>query len=155
MKCPKCGADNDKVIDTRPSDEGRAIRRRRVCIECEYRYSTTERAEVLGMKVIKKDGTRQDFSREKLMAGLASACSKRPVSSEQMNSIATEITDMVNNNFKREISSTAIGEHIMERLRKLDKVAYVRFASVYKDFTDPKLFAEEVDKISSKDESAE
>ncbi len=95
MKCPKCGADNDKVIDTRPSDEGRAIRRRRVCIECEYRYSTTERAEVLGMKVIKKDGTRQDFSREKLMAGLASACSKRPVSNANLEKIVDEVENVL------------------------------------------------------------
>lgn len=105
--------------------------------------------------VVKKNGLKETYNESKILRSLAVACSKRPVSSEQMNSIATEITDMVNNNFKREITSTAIGEHIMKRLRELDKVAYVRFASVYKDFTDPKLFAEEVDRISSKDGSAE
>ena len=105
--------------------------------------------------VVKKNGVKETYNESKILRSLAVACSKRPVSSEQMNSIAAEITDMVNNNFKREITSTAIGEHIMKRLRELDKVAYVRFASVYKDFTDPKFFTEEVDKISSKEETAE
>ena len=149
MKCPKCGADNDKVIDTRPSDEGRAIRRRRVCIECEYRYSTTERAEVLGMKVVKQDGTRQDFSREKLMAGLASACSKRPVSNANLEKIVDEVENCLNDQRNHEISTNAIGEIVMERLKKLDKVAYVRFASVYRDFTDIKSFTDEVEHLST------
>ncbi|MBP5181262.1 MAG: transcriptional repressor NrdR [Clostridiales bacterium] len=147
MKCPKCGADNDKVIDTRPSDEGRAIRRRRVCLECEYRYSTIERTEVLGMKVVKKDGTRQDFSREKLMAGLASACSKRPVSNGNLEKIVDEVEGALSECRNGEISTNKIGEIVMERLKKLDKVAYVRFASVYRDFTDIESFTREVENI--------
>ena len=155
MICPVCGENDDKVLDSRASSEGYEIRRRRECLKCGYRFSTIERIEGLVPMVVKKNGLKETYNESKILRSLAVACSKRPVSSEQMNNIATEITDMVNNNFKREISSTAIGEHIMKRLRELDKVAYVRFASVYKDFTDPKLFAEEVDKISSKDESAE
>ena len=147
MKCPKCGKDNDKVIDPRPSDEGRAIRRRRVCLECEYRYSTIERAEVLGMKVIKKDGSRQDFSREKLMAGLASACSKRPVSNGNLEKIVDEVEGALSEQRNGEISTNRIGEIVMERLKKLDKVAYVRFASVYRDFTDIESFTREVENI--------
>lgn len=147
MKCPKCGAENDKVIDTRPSDEGRAIRRRRVCLECEYRYSTVERAEVLGMKVVKKDGTRQDFSREKLMAGLGSACSKRPVSNANLEKIVDEVENTLTEQRNGEISTNKIGEIVMERLKKLDKVAYVRFASVYRDFTDVQSFTREVENI--------
>ena len=147
MKCPKCGADNDKVIDTRPSDEGRAIRRRRVCIECEYRYSTTERAEVLGMKVVKKDGTRQDFSREKLMAGLASACSKRPVSNANLEKIVDEVETSIFSYEDKEIPSSIIGELIMSKLKDLDAVAYVRFASVYREFKDVNTFMDELKRM--------
>ena len=150
MKCPRCGADNDKVIDTRPSDEGRAIRRRRVCIECEYRYSTTERAEVLGMKVIKKDGTRQDFSREKLMAGLASACSKRPVSNANLEKIVDEVETEVFKFEDKEIPSSAIGELVMSKLKDIDAVAYVRFASVYREFKDVNTFMDELKKALDK-----
>ncbi len=147
MICPKCGKDNDKVIDTRPSDEGRAIRRRRVCLECEYRYSTVERAETLGAKVIKKDGTRQDFSREKLLTGLASACSKRPISNEALVKIVDEAENMLNEQRNGELSTQKIGQLVMNRLRKLDKVAYVRFASVYMDFEDISSFTKEVENI--------
>ncbi|MCQ2515764.1 MAG: transcriptional regulator NrdR [Saccharofermentans sp.] len=147
MICPKCGKDNDKVIDTRPSDEGRAIRRRRVCLECEYRYSTVERAETLGAKVIKKDGTRQDFSREKLLTGLASACSKRPISNEVLVKIVDEAENMLNEQRNGELSTQKIGQLVMNRLRKLDKVAYVRFASVYMDFEDISSFTKEVENI--------
>jgi len=147
MLCPKCGIDNDKVIDTRPSDEGRAIRRRRVCLGCEYRYSTVERAETLGAKVIKKDGTRQDFSREKLLTGLASACSKRPISNEALVKIVDEAENMLNEQRNGELSTQKIGQLVMDRLRKLDKVAYVRFASVYMDFEDISSFTKEVENI--------
>lgn len=147
MICPKCGIDNDKVIDTRPSDEGRAIRRRRVCLQCEYRYSTVERAETLGAKVIKKDGTRQDFSREKLLTGLASACSKRPISNEVLVKIVDEAENMLNEQRNGELSTQKIGQLVMDRLRKLDKVAYVRFASVYMDFEDISSFTKEVENI--------
>ena len=147
MKCPECGADDDKVIDTRPSDEGRAIRRRRVCNSCGYRYSTIERAEVFGLKVIKKDGTRQDFSREKLMAGLSSACSKRPVSNGNLAKIIDEVENSLSEKWNGEIPSAEIGSIVMDRLKKLDKVAYVRFASVYRDFTDVESFTREVENI--------
>lgn len=147
MICPKCGIDNDKVIDTRPSDEGRAIRRRRVCLECGYRYSTVERAETLGAKVIKKDGSRQDFSREKLLTGLAVACSKRPISNEVLLKIVDEAENMLNEQRNGEITTKSIGQLVMDRLRKLDKVAYVRFASVYMDFEDISSFTKEVENI--------
>jgi len=153
MICPKCGADNDKVIDTRPSDEGRAIRRRRVCLDCEYRYSTIERAETLSAKVVKKDGTRQDFSREKLMSGLAAACSKRPVSNDALVKIVDEAENLLGEQRSGEISTSKIGQLVMDRLIKLDKVAYVRFASVYRDFTDVSSFTKEVENIDKADKN--
>ena len=149
MRCPKCGKTDDKVIDTRPNDEGRSIRRRRECIACGYRYSTLERVEGLSLKVIKKDGTRQDFSREKLMAGLASACSKRPVSNANLEKIVDEVENRLNDQRNHEISTNEIGEIVMGRLKTLDKVAYVRFASVYRDFTDIKSFTDEVEHLST------
>ena len=144
MRCPKCGSADDKVIDTRPSDEGRVIRRRRECVFCGNRFSTIERIEGLQLKVVKKDGTREDFSREKLMGGLSAACSKRPVSNDQLNAIVNEIETMLQDKYSGEMSTTAIGEHIMKSLREIDKVAYVRFASVYRDFTDVASFTKEI-----------
>jgi len=149
MRCPKCGKTDDKVIDTRPNDEGRSIRRRRECIACGYRYSTLERVEGLSFKVIKKDGTRQDFSREKLLEGLNSACSKRPVSNENLMKIVNEVESRLQEQRSGEISTTEIGELVMARLRALDKVAYVRFASVYRDFTDVSSFAKEIEEIGN------
>ena len=148
MICPKCGDPDDKVIDTRPSEEGRCIRRRRECNSCGYRYSTIERVENTGYKVVKKDGTRQDFSRDKLMEGLSSACSKRPISNEDLTKIVNEIENALQNQRNSEISSSVIGEMVMNRLRELDKVAYVRFASVYRDFTDVSSFTKEVENIN-------
>ena len=148
MICPKCGDPDDKVIDTRPSEEGRCIRRRRECNSCGYRYSTIERVENTGYKVVKKDGTRQDFSRDKLMDGLSSACSKRPISNEDLTKIVNEIENALQNQRNSEISSSVIGEMVMNRLRELDKVAYVRFASVYRDFTDVSSFTKEVENIN-------
>ncbi len=148
MKCPKCGETDDKVIDTRPNEEGRSIRRRRECVACGYRYSTIERVEGLSLKVIKKDGTRQDFSREKLLEGLSSACSKRPVSNENLIKIVNEVETKLQEQRNGEISTSEIGELVMTRLRNLDKVAYVRFASVYRDFTDVQSFAKEIEEIN-------
>ena len=148
MRCPKCGKTDDKVIDTRPNDEGRSIRRRRECIACGYRYSTLERVEGLSLKVIKKDGTRQDFSREKLLEGLNSACSKRPVSNENLIKIVNEVESKLQEQRNGEISTSEIGELVMTRLRNLDKVAYVRFASVYRDFTDVQSFTKEIEEIN-------
>ncbi len=149
MRCPRCGETDDKVIDTRPNDEGRSIRRRRECLACGYRYSTLERVEGLSLKVIKKDGTRQDFSREKLLEGLNSACSKRPVSNENLMKIVNEVETRLQEQRSGEISTTEIGELVMTRLRGLDKVAYVRFASVYRDFTDVSSFAKEIEEIGN------
>ncbi|SEV86767.1 transcriptional repressor NrdR [Ruminococcaceae bacterium KH2T8] len=148
MKCPKCGETDDKVIDTRPNEEGRSIRRRRECVACGYRYSTIERVEGLSLKVIKKDGTRQDFSREKLLEGLNSACSKRPVSNENLIKIVNEVESKLQEQRNGEISTSEIGELVMTRLRNLDKVAYVRFASVYRDFTDVQSFTKEIEEIN-------
>ena len=148
MICPACGSSNDRVLDSRASSDGFEIRRRRECTECNYRFSTIERIEGLVPKVVKKDGTKQAYNETKILNSLMVACSKRPVTEEEMQAIVSAITDEVNNNPKREISSRKIGEYIMEQLYVKDKVAYVRFASVYKDFTNPESFAEEVKKIS-------
>jgi len=148
MICPVCSANNDKVLDSRASAEGYEIRRRRECLECGNRFSTVERIEGLIPTVVKKSGSKEVYDESKLLRSLSVACSKRPVTSEQMASIAREVTELVSNNHRREITSTQIGELVMQRLKEMDKVAYVRFASVYKDFTDPELFAEEVKKIS-------
>ncbi|MBQ1895065.1 MAG: transcriptional repressor NrdR [Clostridiales bacterium] len=148
MRCPKCGQNDDKVIDTRPSEENRVIRRRRECIACGYRFSTIERIEGLQFKVIKKDGTREEFSREKLMSGLSAACSKRPISNDQLMEIVNSVESLLQEQRNGEISSNAIGELVMNRLKGLDKVAYVRFASVYRDFTDVSSFTKEVEEIN-------
>ena len=148
MRCPKCGNADDKVIDTRPSEEGRTIRRRRECLSCGNRFSTIERVEGLSLKVIKKDGTRQEFSSEKLLEGLSSACSKRPVSNEELVTIVSEIENMIQDQKNGELSTKAIGEHVMNRLKELDKVAYVKFASVYRDFTDVASFTKEIENIN-------
>ena len=151
MICPKCGEIDDKVIDTRPSDGGRSIRRRRECIGCGYRYSTIERVENMALKVVKKDGTRQEFSRDKLMEGLSSACSKRPVSNENLTKIISEVENLLGEQKNGELSTQKIGELVMNKLRELDKVAYVRFASVYRDFTDVSSFTKEVEEINRAD----
>lgn len=148
MRCPKCGNADDKVIDTRPSEEGRTIRRRRECLSCGNRFSTIERVEGLSLKVIKKDGTRQEFSSEKLLEGLSSACSKRPVSNQELVTIVGEIENMIQDQKNGELSTKVIGEHVMNRLKELDKVAYVRFASVYRDFTDVSSFTKEIENIN-------
>ncbi len=148
MRCPKCGQTDDKVIDTRPSEENRVIRRRRECNSCGCRFSTIERIEGLQLKVVKKDGTRQEFSREKLMSGLSAACSKRPISNDQLTEIVNSVESLLQDQRNGEISSQAVGELVMNRLKELDKVAYVRFASVYRDFTDVSSFAREVEEIN-------
>ena len=154
MICIKCGKNNDKVLDSRPTEDGYSIRRRRECIECGYRFSTVERIEDLYPTVIKKNGTREPFMAEKIMASLNIACSKRGVSPQDKEKIVAEISDKVNNTYNREITSSEIGEFIMNRLRNMDKVAYVRFASVYKDFTDPQSFADEVSRISDENQAS-
>lgn len=148
MRCPRCGADNDKVIDTRTVENNAVIRRRRECLGCGNRFTTVERFEGIQLSVIKKDGTRQAFSREKILKGLNIACSKRPVSNEDLINLVNEVEQSLQSRRNLEIPADTIGEMLMDGLKKLDKVAYVRFASVYRDFTDVESFAQEISKIS-------
>lgn len=144
MRCPFCGHDEDRVIDSRPSDEGSAIRRRRECISCSARFTTYEKVESLPLLVIKKDGTREPFNREKLMSGIMKSCEKRPVSTVQIEGLVNSIEAQTQNSLKREISSRDIGEMVMEGLKLIDEVAYVRFASVYRQFKDVNSFLDEL-----------
>ena len=147
MRCPFCGFEDSKVIDSRPTDEGVAIRRRRECIECGKRFTTYEKVESLPIIVIKKDKTRELFNREKLLAGLTRACEKRPVEARSLDSLVDKIESDLQNTLKREISTKEIGEKVMEGLREIDEVAYVRFASVYRQFKDVNTFIAEVNKL--------
>ena len=144
MRCPFCGHDEDRVVDSRPSDEGSAIRRRRECIACSSRFTTYEKIESLPLLVIKKNGTREPFDRGKLMAGIMKSCQKRPVSNQQIDDLVSSIEVQTQNALKREISSQEIGELVMERLKDIDEVAYVRFASVYRQFKDVNSFLDEL-----------
>jgi transcriptional repressor NrdR len=150
MRCPFCGHDEDKVIDSRPSDEGAAIRRRRECIACSARFTTYEKIENLPLLVIKKDGTREPFDREKLMSGIMKSCQKRPVTTAQIDGLVSSIEIQTQNSLKREISSREIGEMVMEGLKKIDEVAYVRFASVYRQFKDVNSFLAELNEMLRK-----
>lgn len=147
MRCPFCGFEDSKVIDSRPTDEGVAIRRRRECIECGKRFTTYEKVESLPIIVIKKDKTRELFNREKLLAGLTRACEKRPVEARSLDSLVDKIESDLQNTLKREISTKEIGEKVMDGLRAIDEVAYVRFASVYRQFKDVNTFIAEVNKL--------
>lgn len=147
MKCPFCGFEEDKVIDSRPTEEGVAIRRRRECIKCQRRFTTYEKVESLPLMVIKKDKTRQLFDREKLLNGLLRACEKRPVSIDDLEKMVTEIESQIQNTLQREITSREIGEMVMSRLKNMDEVAYVRFASVYRQFKDINTFMDELRKL--------
>ena len=144
MRCPKCTSIEDKVIDSRISKEGSTIRRRRECLECGHRYSTTENVVRDGMVVIKRDGRREEFDREKLVRAVRAACHKRPVDLEQITMLVEDVMDAVEAQFENEIPSSAIGEGVMQRLRRVDQVAYVRFASIYKQFRDVAEFVDEV-----------
>ena len=147
MRCPFCGHDDSKVIDSRPTDEGVAIRRRRECIKCAQRFTTYEKVESLPIVVIKKDKTRELFNREKLLAGLTRACEKRPVETSALDKLVDRIESDLQNTLKREISTKEIGEKVMEGLKDIDEVAYVRFASVYRQFKDVTTFIAEVNKL--------
>ena len=144
MKCPFCGHLEDKVVDSRESREGDVIRRRRECLDCARRFTSYERIDEIPYMVVKKDGSRERFERQKVMGGLLKACEKRPVSIGQLELIVNEIESYVQESNERERATSEIGEMLMERLRKLDKVAYVRFASVYLDFKDIKEFMSEL-----------
>lgn len=144
MKCPFCGHLNDRVIDSRLSPEGDKIRRRRECLQCEKRFTTYEKIEDIPVKVIKKDKTREDFDRVKLMTGISRACEKRTVSTEQIEEIVSDVEKYINKQAIKEIHSEVIGEMVIKRLQKLDEVAYVRFASVYRQFKDINQFMNEL-----------
>lgn len=144
MRCPFCGHDEDRVIDSRPAEEGAAIRRRRECISCGRRFTTYEKVENLPLLVVKKDGTRQPYDRDKLISGLLKSCEKRPVSTVQIEKLADSVELQIQNSLRREISSQEIGEMVMVHLKQLDEVAYVRFASVYRQFKDVNSFLQEL-----------
>ena len=147
MRCPYCAYLESKVVDSRPADEGASIRRRRECLSCRKRFTTYEMVESLPLMVVKKDGSRQSFDRGKILAGLIRACEKRPVSFDTLENIALEIEQNLQSQIEREVSSLAIGEQVMERLKRVDQVAYVRFASVYRQFKDLNTFMEELNKL--------
>lgn len=153
MKCPFCQSENDRVIDTRASEDGSAIRRRRQCLDCERRYTTYERIEGTTVKIIKKDGAREPFDHSKIKRGLEKACWKRPISDAQLETIIAEVEDALETNFDAEVESRQVGELVMQQLRELDQVAYVRFASVYRQFKDVHDFVSELKPML--DESAE
>ena len=144
MKCPYCGQLGDKVVDSRESKEGEVIRRRRECLECGKRFTSYERIDEIPYMVVKKDGTRERFDRQKLVNGLLKACEKRPVSLKSVEAIADRIESMLQERPEREIGTAEIGAYVMEELKKLDKVAYVRFASVYRHFRDIGEFMDEI-----------
>lgn len=147
MKCPYCGYSESKVIDSRPADENASIRRRRECLSCAKRFTTYETVESLPMVVVKKDGSRQSFDRRKVLGGMIRACEKRPVPLAELERISAEIEQDLQNSMEREINSALIGEKVMERLRNVDQVAYVRFASVYRQFKDIDTFMAELTKL--------
>ncbi len=147
MKCPFCGYLDSKVVDSRPAEDGTSIRRRRECLECHKRFTTFEIMESLPVVVIKRDGSRQSFDRSKLLNGMIRACEKRPVTFSTLEKIAEEIEQTLQNDMDREVPSTRIGEMVMDRLKGIDEVAYVRFASVYRQFKDISTFMAELSKL--------
>lgn len=147
MRCPKCTSIEDKVIDSRISKEGSSIRRRRECLECGHRYSTVEDLVRDGIVVLKRDGRREEFSREKLNHAVRAACHKRPIDAEQVAMLIEDVIDVLEAHYDSEIPSAAIGDAVMQRLRTIDQVAYVRFASVYKEFRDVSEFMHEITEL--------
>ena len=149
MRCPKCGCQDDKVIDSRASREGATIRRRRECLSCGHRFTTYEEVEHQGFMVLKRDGRHEEFSKEKLLSGIKKACQKRPISPKVMEDLVNSIIDEVTNKYEREVPGPVIGKLVMEGLRKIDEVAYVRYASVYRRFQEATDFVQEVKKLES------
>ena len=147
MKCPFCSFEDSKVVDSRPTDEGTSIRRRRECLHCGKRFTTYETVERMPLMLIKRDGTRQAYDRQKLLNGLVKACEKRPVSLMQLEQIVDYVEQKLFSSLESEVSSKVIGELVMEQLRKVDEVAYVRFASVYRQFKDINTFMQELNKL--------
>lgn len=150
MKCPFCGHVDDKVIDSRASADGNAVRRRRECLKCDKRFTTYEYIEEMPLLVVKKDGRRQPYDRKKVLAGIQKACEKRPISSEKIEELVSNIEREINRKFEREVHSKEIGELIMDKLASLDEVAYVRFASVYRQFKDVNQFMTELKDLLKK-----
>ena len=155
MKCPFCDHPDTKVIDSRPTEEGHAIRRRRGCDNCNRRFTTYEKVEEPILMVVKKDARREEFDRSKVLNGIMKACQKRPVSLPQMEEMVNEVERQLVNSMEKEVDSNYIGELIMEQLKKVDEVAYVRFASVYRQFTDVNTFVKEMEKLIGKQDSKE
>ena len=147
MRCPKCGRLDDKVIDSRASREGSVIRRRRECLVCSHRFTTYEEIEHEGLMVIKRDGRREQFSKEKLLSGIRKACQKRPVSPKAIEDLVERIVDEISDNYDREVPCMVLGERVMEGLRDIDDVSYVRFASVYRRFQEATDFIQAVKKM--------
>ena len=147
MRCPKCGCQDDKVIDSRASREGATIRRRRECLGCEHRFTTYEEIERVGLVVLKRDNRREDFSKDKLIAGIQKACQKRPVSSKMIEDLVERIVLEITDKYEREVPGEAIGKLVMAELRQVDQVAYVRYASVYRRFQEATDFVQEVRKL--------
>ncbi|KAB7705936.1 transcriptional regulator NrdR [Bacillus aerolatus] len=152
MKCPACQHNGTRVIDSRPVDEARSIRRRRECESCSYRFTTFEKVEDLPLIVVKKEGTREEFSREKLLRGLIKACEKRPVSLDQLEKLTMDVEKDIRSQGFSEIQSEKVGEMIMDRLADVDEVAYVRFASVYRQFKDINVFLDELKELIKKED---
>jgi transcriptional repressor NrdR len=150
MRCPKCGCQDDKVIDSRASREGATIRRRRECIGCGYRFTTYEEIERSGFFVIKRDGRREEFSKEKLISGIKKACQKRPISPKAIEDLVEGLVNQITDKYEREVPGEVIGRLVMDGLRQLDDVAYVRFASVYRRFQEATDFVHEVKKLEAK-----
>ena len=154
MRCPKCGCQDDKVIDSRSSKEGSTIRRRRECLACKHRFTTYEEIEHQGLRVIKRDGRREEFSRDKLLAGIKRACDKRPVPSDAIEEVVGQIVRELSQDFENEVPFMAIGEKVMDGLRSLDEVAYVRYASVYRRVAEATDFVQAVKKLEIKHDTA-
>ena len=150
MRCPKCGCQDDKVIDSRASREGATIRRRRECLGCNHRFTTYEEIERGGLVVVKRDGRREEFSKEKLLSGLKKACQKRRISPKLIEDLVERIVNEVTDKYEREVPAEVIGKLVMEALRQLDEVAYVRFASVYRRFQEATDFVHEVKKLGGR-----
>lgn len=151
MKCPNCEGNDDRVVDSRPAEDGSFIRRRRECLLCGRRFTTYEKLEDIPLMVIKKDGSRQPFDRQKLLIGIMKSCEKRPVTTRQIEDLIDQVERAAGNALKREISSREIGELVLKELKDLDEVAYIRFASVYRDFGDIRSFLLEISKLFEKD----
>jgi transcriptional repressor NrdR len=151
MRCPKCGKQDDKVIDSRASREGATIRRRRECLGCGYRFTTYEEVERGGLLVLKRDGRREEFSKDKLLSGIKKACQKRPISPKVIEDLVEKIVNDLTDKYEREVPGEVIGKMVMDGLREIDEVAYVRFASVYRRFQEATDFVQEVKKLGGKE----